>query len=147
MCNIRIKRTRPSLSQGRYWLCIWCPQVLQKLAFSGFLELHFLQWAHNFRLGIATNRPWGPPINFKSRMTNAPSMVIEQKAMSLSAVFSTSLILTSVISMAFPHWPYHHHPRLSITSCYSKITKSDNQVTQARAEWQLHKAIQQLRDS
>ena len=84
--------------------------MLQKLAFSGFLELHFLQWAHNFRLGIATNRPWGPPINFKSRMTNAPSMVIEQKAMSLSAVFSTSLILTSVISMAFPHWPYHHHP-------------------------------------
>ena len=81
------------------------------------------------------------------QITNAPSMVIEQKAMSLSAVFSTSLILTSVISMAFPHWPYHHHPCVSITSCYSKITKSDNQVTQARAEWQRHKAIQQLRDS
>ena len=140
------KRTRPSLSRGRYWLCIYSTGIT-KPDFQWILRTHFLQWAHSFRLGIATKRPWGPPINFKSRMTNAPSMVIEQKAISLSAVFSTSLILTSVISMAFPHWPYHHHPHVSITSCYSKITKSDNQVTQARAEWQLHKAIQQLRDS
>ena len=147
MCNIRIKAHTTIFITRKILALHLCPQVLQNLAFSGFLELHFLQWAHNFRLGIATNRPWEPPINFKSRMTNAPSMVIEQKAMSLSAVFSISLILTSVISMAFPHWPYHHHPNVGSTSCYSIITKSDSHVTQARAEWQLHKAIQQLRDS
>ena len=47
------------------------------------------QCAQSFRLGIATKGPVGPPMIFRSRTTNAASIVIEQNASSRSAAFST----------------------------------------------------------
>src|SRR5262249_40552231 len=54
----------------------------------------------SFRLGMATKGPLAPSITFKSLMTKSLSIVMLQKARSLSLFADMSLIRTSVISTA-----------------------------------------------